>query len=246
MSRKSQTMTRIVALAVLISISDLPRASSVAGQCSIPASQFDGDNRFGLAPASVEGEEMASTAADLFVAVGAPSEVAPDVSESEVVSGGGCRIARIEPEVANEPAPSEAVATPGLSDASESIETLPVSKPSVQSNRAARIREPLSAWWSRADVDSGKLKVRFVGAAAFTGAIAVLTDGHFDSAASANQFITVSPGGSANRTWLVAKNPQMLLLPVPPGRYRVQIKSGLLDSSGNGLGTTMEGHVEVQ
>lgn len=102
------------------------------------------------------------------------------------------------------------------------------------------------AWWP--SPRQGKLNILFVGGASFGSAIAVLTDGSFNSAELANRSITVR-NATTHRTvsprWVVATNKTMLLLAVAPGQYQVSIGAELVDAGGRDLSQSASGIVAV-
>lgn len=102
------------------------------------------------------------------------------------------------------------------------------------------------AWWP-ARV-SGELNLIYAGEAAFTGAIALLFDGAFETTDIANRNIEVRDqnGRAVKGTWLVSTNRQMLLFGAAPGLYSVSLGTGLADKGGRTLSASSEGHVFVR
>lgn len=131
-------------------------------------------------------------------------------------------------------------------EASKAVVAIPPRAKKQKAQRVQPPKEPLTAWWPARKPDG--LNVLFVGEAAFGSAISVLTDGHFDKAESANQHIKVrsASGTVISGRWQVSKNPQMLLLVVAPGVYKVSIQPELVDAGGRQAGAASSGLVYVR
>tara|TARA_R110000787_G_scaffold57455_8_gene131248 strand:+ start:1420 stop:2613 length:1194 start_codon:yes stop_codon:yes gene_type:complete len=169
-----------------------------------------------------------------------------------------------KPEPKPEPASTEAEspdAPPAVASTAPAPE--PVATPSTPAPRAApparravspapvRNRPPppnlYTKWWPAAE--SEKLNVLFVGPAQFGTAIAILTDGPFADAASANEQITVRnlTGGKASGSWKVADgNDRMLVFETDKGPYSVKISDKLADKDGRSFSRQASGNVLVK
>lgn len=109
----------------------------------------------------------------------------------------------------------------------------------------AEVEVPTGPWWpAKAE---GRLNLTFAGEAAFSGAIALLFDGAFETSDSANQNIHVTSknGAPIKGQWVVATNRQMLLFRAAPGRYVVKVGESLQDGSGRTIAAAAQGVVQV-
>ncbi|MGH8518843.1 MAG: hypothetical protein ACREUE_15435 [Panacagrimonas sp.] len=161
--------------------------------------------------------------------------------------GGAAQPVAQSGKVSESPLQPDAVAeSAGEAMKEEVATTAPISRP-VRRNRLRTIPESAKKAWWPATV-SGKLNLTYAGEASFTGAIALLFDGAFKSAGSANQNIQVIDGNGSpiHGNWLVSTNRQMLLFGAPPGLYTVSVGAGLVDQGGRSVSSPSEGPVFVR
>ncbi len=236
--------------------------------------EFESEPLPALAETSAETSEAEATElAMASEAEDATGESASDESVSAPPPAAPVPEPKPEPEPQPEPkseTKSEAASSEAeSSDAPPAVATAapapePVATPSTPAPRAApparravspapvRNRPPppnlYKKWWPAAEGE--KLNVLFVGPAQFGTAIAILTDGPFADAASANEQITVrnlTGGGKASGSWKVADgNDRMLVFETDKGPYSVKIGDKLADKEGRSFSRQASGNVLVK
>ncbi len=186
-------------------------------------------------------------ATEVFVDAGAGPASCPDYNAGAPVQNAQSAASSAEAPPAEAPQIAAVEAAPAPeAEAPAAVAEAPVApKPAPRPKVFKKADGPLTTWWNA----SGEgLKVLFVGGAAFSSAIVVLTDGSFTDPAVADREIKVRrlDGSKVSGKWKLGPNNKMLVLQVPPGRYHVAIGAGLRDGSDRTIAQASDGAVFVQ
>lgn len=104
---------------------------------------------------------------------------------------------------------------------------------------------PPTAWWPAPIPDA--LNLLHAGYLGDYPALLLLFDGDFQSTDGLDRAITVTraDGSKVEGTWRIGPNGRALILPVPPGTYRVDVADTLLDVKGRSIAAPVGGPVVV-
>lgn len=187
-------------------------------------------------PAEVPAESAEAAPAEAAPAEIADGEAAVEtpVAEAAAVEPEPAEVAMAEPAAAEPPPPPAPAPKPA-----------PVSKPAAEPAKPAPAPK---AWWGKED--PSQLSIVAATSMSASKAIALMFNGSFDSAVSADTHIKVltAKGAAVAGQWSVSpKNKRMLTFPVKgPGSYTVVVKAGLEDKAGRKFTQEKSGPVQVQ
>ncbi len=220
----------------------LPRtALAPAESLDPPAPAGDKDTQAAAEYAAQEDD--AQEEADLAAAAAAVQEDAARLAEAAAAKA--AQIAAQAEEKAREVAKQ---AAEKASDVKDSASKMISGAGEALDTRYRATTTALRAWWN--DLKDSDLGIRFIGpldSSVAEHGLAVLFD-HPVSAATASSFITLtnSAGSKVSTSWKNGQNANLIYTAgLQPGRYKLQMESGLPSSNGHTLGETISGDAFV-
>lgn len=221
----------------------LPRTALAPAESLDPPAPAGNEDTQAAAELAAQEEEAAQEEADLAAAAAAVQEDAARLADAaaakaaQIAAKAEEQARKVAKQAAEKASDVKDSASKMISDAGEALDT-----------RYRATTTALRAWWN--DLKDSDLGIRFIGpldSSVAEHGLAVLFD-HPVNAATASSFISLtnSAGSKVNANWKNGQNANLIYTAgLQPGRYKLQMESGLPSSNGHTLGETISGDAFV-